>query len=344
MASNSSLKSFLLETKQPVFAVIDGAQFEDLPRKLFGGDFVHTPLYLDRGDGNRDRVLTAPQLVWLDRGRDRGSPVNTETRNPPDPDVVERLLELLGLAPAAVFWQCSAGGHALFRHLRTTNMILVPEDTETDYGKPYEISPLQTEGAMEGMSAPSNHVLVLFRHADANVMAQVLPTLNPAQVSRLLGPAEALCFAADPQWNEAGGVMGARRAPNLPERQAGMLKLEQENIRAISVRRDAALTRKVAGYLERVAPDRVSALEEGKLQKFAQYSLRESRRFGVETDAGHCRWAYMSLVTSGQLGQNPSVQEAMRADAPGYSADTRVALLMRHSFLAVKKQASREVD
>lgn len=50
----------------PVFAVLDGPQFHDLPGALFHGDFVSRPLYLDRGDNNPEQVVTAPHMVWLD--------------------------------------------------------------------------------------------------------------------------------------------------------------------------------------------------------------------------------------------------------------------------------------
>ncbi|WP_117190267.1 DUF4123 domain-containing protein [Rhizobium terrae] len=342
MDVTEQLKKALLLSDRPLFAVLDGAQFEDLPGTLFGGNFVHRALYLDRGDGNQERVATAPQLIWLDRQRTGGPVADEEASAPPNPEFVERLLAVIDAMPAAVFWQCSAGGEVLYRHLRTINMVLVPHDTETDHGRSYEASPLPPEDKPETSAERSDYTAVLFRHADANVMAQVLPSLNPAQFSRLLGPADALLFSPDPIWTEDGGIKGAKRTSDLPAPRSGMLRLEDHNIRAIGERRNAAAANKVADYLRKVAPARVSEIEDDKLRQFASRSIRESSGFGVETDAGHCRWAYMSLVTSGQLGRNPAVREAMQADAPGYSADMRVAMLMRHSLAALKQQAIRE--
>lgn len=70
MADYTALKPIILESDLPVFAALDGAQFDDLPNALFEGDFVHRPLYLDRGNGTSDQLRTAPQLVWLDRDGD----------------------------------------------------------------------------------------------------------------------------------------------------------------------------------------------------------------------------------------------------------------------------------
>lgn len=46
----------------PVFAVLDGAQFDNLPQELLLGDFVSRPLYLDRGDNNPEQIVTA--RIW----------------------------------------------------------------------------------------------------------------------------------------------------------------------------------------------------------------------------------------------------------------------------------------
>ncbi len=343
MTDTERLRRTLSLAEKPSFAVLDGAQFNDLPAALLDGGFFHQPLYLDRGDGNRERLATAPQLVWLDRERPDRPDMQGERTRAPVPQLVDRLLQLVGTAPAAVFWQCEAGGDALYRHLRTINMILVPDETETDYGKPYEASPSPPEENEADRTSPrGGYAAVIFRHADANVMAQVLPSLSRAQFSRLIGPAEAILFSPDKAWDEAEGIMGAKRTDDLPAPDRGMLKLERENIDAISIRRDRAAARNVADYLKEVAPDRSGDMQDEKLQTFALQSIRESKSFGVETEAGHCRWAYMSLVTSGQLGRNPSVREVMQADAPGYTADMRVTMLMRQTIASLKNQAARE--
>lgn len=53
-------------TKASTFAVLDGAQFDNLPDALREGEFVARSLYLDRGDNNPDQVIIAPHLVLLD--------------------------------------------------------------------------------------------------------------------------------------------------------------------------------------------------------------------------------------------------------------------------------------
>lgn len=344
MTDIEQLKHTLSQADKPLFAVLDGAQFGDLPAALLDGGFFHQSLYLDRGDGNRERLATAPHLVWLDRERQGRPDMQGENGSLPVPELVDRLLNMVGKTSAAVFWQCEAGGDILYRHLRTINMILVPDETETDYGKSYEASPLASaEDAGNSMRGTNKgYVPVLFRHADANVMAQVLPSLSHAQRARLFGPADAIAFLPDASWSETSGMMEARREEDLQEPGRGMLKLEKENIDAIGISRDRATARNIAAYLRDVSAERGTDMQEDKLQTFAMRSLKESRGFGVETEAGHCRWAYMSLVTSGQLGRNPSVREVMQADAPGYTADMRVTMLMRQTIASLKNQAARE--
>ena len=69
-------------------------------------------------------------------------------------------------------------GEALFRHLRQWNMVLIPRTTPpSDAGE------------------DPTHELVLFRHADANVLAQTLPALDPPCAARFFGPARAVSNA-----------------------------------------------------------------------------------------------------------------------------------------------------
>ena len=91
----------------PVFAVLDGAQFDNLPQELLLGDFVSRPLYLDRGDNNPELIITAPHMVWLDE-----RPEKITGRAPQD--TIPALLALIANRPAAVFWQCPDGADALY--------------------------------------------------------------------------------------------------------------------------------------------------------------------------------------------------------------------------------------
>jgi hypothetical protein len=220
-AQPTSLREALLLLAPPVFAVLDGAQFDDLPRQLLLGGFVSRPLYLDRGDNNPGQVITAPHMVWLDERLEKA------TGRAPDA-VIPALLDLVGDRPAAVFWQCPEGAEALYRHLRGINMVMIPA----------EVLP-EGDPATEADDAPA-----LFRHADANVMAQIEPCLTAPGMARILGPAEAILFLADPIWSPRGCVGQIRRNTDLRDPAPGMWRVSIETLRGLERFREECLRRK----------------------------------------------------------------------------------------------------
>ena len=227
LADPTMLREHLLRAKAHLYAVMDGAQFDDLPAELAARGLSFRPLYLDRGESERERA--ALQLVSL------GEPSGAA-------GAIDAVLELTASRPATVFWECPAGPDAIYRHLRTINMALIPKGTDADEADGAAASTAETEvivprqdGSRYGLSAAPNagaasvfppasaepeesgseaagetHEFVLFRHGDANVMAQVLPALNGAQFARLLGPATAISFAPDPKWVAEAGFLAER--------------------------------------------------------------------------------------------------------------------------------------
>lgn len=79
---------------QPCFAVIDGAQWSNLPGELAGAGLSGRSLFLGAGEA------TEAAGLWL---------VPLSGR----PDAVGAVLDLVGDKPAAVFWGCHAGEAAL---------------------------------------------------------------------------------------------------------------------------------------------------------------------------------------------------------------------------------------
>ncbi len=223
MADMDLLSRRLLEIEGPLYAVLDGAQFDDLPASLLDGDFEHRPLYHSDTIGDADRSRTAPQLIWLDRDRTRESAVERA-----DPAILKRLLRLVGTRPAVVFWHFHLGGDALFRHLRTLNMVRLPNEA---------LSPDEQKWSSE------TTVACIFRHADANVMAQVLSGLDPVEMARLFGPADSILFAPDGYWSKSGRAIEAKRPANLPKAPTGMLELSIETMARIADARSQGLRR-----------------------------------------------------------------------------------------------------
>ncbi len=193
MVDLKALRTEIEALEHPVFAVLDGAQFDNLPDALFDSDFVHKPLYLDRGGQGQDFELTAPQLVWLDRDANKAP----QHEDAPAPDILNTLFDLIDDKPAAVFWECPTGSQALYRHLRGINMVMIPRSALPKEEQPH---------------VEEEHVPMLFRHADANVMAQVFRNISYQLARRLFGPAKLIAFAPEEYWWDGGTAVLAVEA------------------------------------------------------------------------------------------------------------------------------------
>ena len=226
MSSTEALRAELLKLGCPVFAVLDGAQFDDLPRALIDGDFVNRPLYRDRGGQSRAFDLTAPQLVWLDR---KASCALRQEDRPCDPHVVDDLFGLLEDTSPAVFWTCTKGGDVLYNHLRKINRVLIPARYKP-VGLPHH-------------DDDDEDCAFLFRHADANVMAQVLPALPSDQLVHLLGPTEGVMFAPSIVWSLEASYDFRRRSYSSAPRRSGMLRFDEAVMETIEARRSIGILR-----------------------------------------------------------------------------------------------------
>lgn len=252
------LADLLVQAKLPVFAVLDGAKFDDLPYSLMRLGLVHRPLYVDRGAQTRDFDQTAPRLVWLDQTAD--SP-DWSVDRPCSPQVVAQVLDMLEKnLSAGVFWICAAGGNSLYRHLRRINMVRVPASSLPEDSRPRHQS--------------SDWQAMLFRHADANVLAQVLPCLGEARRSSFLGPAQAIHFAPDTVWSDDELVtVSAAAEPGT----SGMLTLDAGILACIEARRKQRLGHFVRAELTEYR-DQVPDYE-----RIIEAACRRAIAYGFET-------------------------------------------------------------
>lgn len=106
-----TLAEILPRVPARLFAVVDGAFYDDLPKMLKGADLLSRPLYLDAG--SVDGVLFGPHLVDL-----------------PDVAAITRFLACLGSAPPAVFWSWPGAQEELYGHLRKLAKVEIPLDRE----------------------------------------------------------------------------------------------------------------------------------------------------------------------------------------------------------------------
>lgn len=225
------LSELLIQAKLPVFAVLDGAKFDDLPYALMRLDLANRPLYSDRGSQTRDFDQTSPRLVWLDRGMDGRTGA---VEGPCSPYVLGQVMQLVKYdMSAASFWVCGAGSDSLYRHLRRINMVRVPTSSLPTDSRPREDNPeWQT---------------MLFRHADGNVLAQVVQCLSDRAKAHFLGPAQAVHFAPDPIWSEERIVSVISTFEHSP---SGMLTLDAQTLTCIEGRRKQRMVHFVRAELK----------------------------------------------------------------------------------------------
>lgn len=284
----------------PLFAVLDGGHFEDLEDDLAQAGIQSRSLFLKGGDGDMRR--DGPWLVPLQNRHAR-----------------EQVEDLVFAKPCAVFWSCPGGEQALWRHLRSINQVLVPDDRI-----------VQNDGQM---GRPIVYERVLFRHWDPNVLGGFLPLFSREQFARILGPATAILANT----TESGRFKRALRPDNLPPASKGTLRMEPAQIEIVKQAKVRIMVERVSDYLRLVAGDRAAGMSDGELAVFAHGSIRESMDLGVVSEGSHCRWAYMKLVSDGRISSSPYVIGAMRADDSTILPDDRVRILMQKIIQEMNK-------
>ncbi|AUH34180.1 DUF4123 domain-containing protein [Paracoccus tegillarcae] len=310
----------------PVFAVLDGAQFDNLPQELLLGDFVSRPLYLDRGENNPDQIITAPHMVWLDE-----RPEKVTGRAPKD--TIPALLALIVNRPAAVFWQCPDGADALYKHLRGINMVMIPKE----FAPPADFARLDDEQLGQSPS----HEAVLFRHADANVIAQTLPAMDAAEMARFYGPATHLFFASDPDWANGRDWLQADRSDGLPKPQSGLLTLSAATMEGIKHARERRSLQRTAGFLRRTLPRDFQGLSDHQLEQIARNSRKSGKELGVSSAGAHQRWAYLMAITEGRVAEERRVRDFIRSGDDKPDRQVKFAML---DTLERMKAVAAEID
>ncbi|MFF2321974.1 hypothetical protein ACFVTJ_13050 [Agrobacterium sp. NPDC058088] len=295
----------------------------------------------------RSAALSAKMMLSLQEGDPTGGgmlPV-------PEGDKVkveERLRKIVLLSqgkPAVVFWsgENDLASERLYRHLRGLNRIFVPKtwrgpDVSDELLRSEKASP-----AAEGdLSASESGTFAayepfIFRHADANVMMQIIPVLDEAQLSHLFGPATQLLFAPGHEWG--GGVKRARMAVSSDRPLGEPILMSQDMMASVSETRDQASRHKISGYLERNAGDHLKGMGEEERDIWIRSHIREARSLGVRSEAGLGRWCYLQAITGGRLTQQPGVTDYMTGGGEG-TPDEKVRLLLK----SVRAAAHRGVS
>lgn len=293
MTDGNGLIEAVLALPPEWFAVVDGGQFDDLPFLLTTAGLIGRPLYLE--GGSPDNQAAAGFLVALEHeGKLRA------------------LLDLLAARPAAVFWSWQNGAGALYRHLRTLNLVEIPNEAG-------EIPEDQVEPDPEAVPAFET---VLFRHWDPNVLSALLPLMTPEQRARFLGAAGGIALFAP----DHGGLKAGPRPAGLPPSPHGYLRFDAAQMAALRDARTDASHARIAVYLREAAPDQTAGMDDPALLAFVQAMQGQANAHGVETERGIAKWSYMAIITDGRFIDQNGVK-AFIADPLG-TPDRQVSLLL----------------
>ncbi|KPF71041.1 hypothetical protein IP69_08155 [Bosea sp. AAP35] len=243
------------------YAVVDGALFVDLAADLAIHGLGGRPLFLEAGDAAA--VSSGPFLISLSRADD-----------------IDRLRAMNAGRAAPVFWSWPSGEPALFRHLRTLNLVEIPDrQRETPDAPAYEA--------------------VVFRHWDTVVLGAMMPLLRPGQMARLLGAAAGVCFG--------GGSLAAFAGPEAVAADTGMLRFSPDQIARLNLGRVAASRQRIASYLREAAPVETGTMDAAQLQALIVHGENTGRALGLGSERALGKWTYMIAVTDGAVAEGPTM-------------------------------------
>lgn len=244
-----------------LFAVIDGGKFDDAEAALASAGLSGRPLYLEGADpGVR---AAAGHLVALTDRRD-----------------LRAVIALAKPREALVIWSWPSGFMALYRHLRTINLVEIPNEARA-----------RAVQHGEDVSDMPEYEAVLFRHWDPTVLASLLPLLDEPQRARFLGPAAGLAFHSTPH----GGLQSPSRSSDAGSMsQSGMLRFTSAQFQQLDVLRQAAVYREVADDLLLAWPDHIAPMGDAELIEFVKQTHRTAETFGLTTSHS---LTYLCLIT-----------------------------------------------
>jgi hypothetical protein len=319
-----------------IFAVLDGAFFANVSTDLRDvAGITYRALY--RYGDNYAVVVGGPWLAnpYRQNPAAPGYVHSSLSGGLPPPDdagnvelVISRLENILRVAgdkPGLVFWvgDASLTEEALFKHLRRLNQVLVPKErdvTEASAGELLAAAADQEERA----ATAQGYEPVVFRHADANVMAQVLPALDAAQFSRLFGPCRQIIYAPADDWG--GGIKRVRRTGELLP-PPGPLRWTTATMEKIREARLQRLDQKLAAALQEKYPDRDFPERPSLLESVQHHRRQAQSRYGVGIDQHFMDYLEIVLVRGEQ-----ATREAYFTSVMG-----RLGWLMEEKFQRLRR-------
>ena len=287
---------------EPLFAVVDGARYGNLPDLLKIQGLTGRSLFLDHADAEIEAASG-----WL-------VPLSDEAD-------LKKLLEVSDESCGSlVLWFCPLGETALHRHLRTINIVRIPSESIPE-DEPEKASDAEADTDKPARPAFGN---VLFRHYDPDVIASLLPLLDEAQFARLFGPATRIVMYSEGH----GGLRAAPRPDDLPIAPRGPLQISAEQIEDLELVMAEARDARVASYLRNVAPDAALEMDDHTLARFVAQSNASGGELGLTTERAQGFWAYMMLNSKGKIAKDETVREYIISDPETGTPDDKVYNLM----------------
>lgn len=286
------------------FAVLDGAQLEETSQRLSRSGLNYRCLYIGIED-NQNLKDTAPYLIRLNRSQSGGNA---------DPFLVEKVIGFADSLEPLVFWQCNEGEEVLYMHLRGINKVDIP---------------IQEEDG----SLTDSFERVVFRHSDANVMAQVMPALNMRELSRCVGPADYVLFKPDDKWHEK--IIHVEKGDYWPEAENGVFQISIPSYEKIIDNRGHGIITKIEIYLKEVLHNK--KLTNKDFKKIASESFNEAKSYNIKTEGGFFRWSFLYAASNNYFGKNPDIANYMNNTSITISSDERIKALMEETANEIRK-------
>lgn len=282
---------------KPVFAVMDGAGFFDLKSTLEEEGLYCRSLFLEHADKDIERAGG-----WL-------VPVEDEA-------AMLKILHLPDTAESMVLWTCPLGEPALHRHLRSLNVVIIPNDeTQPEH---------DAEADLDG-SKIADEQSVMFRHYDPEVVNSLIPLMTGAQFARFFGPATQFMWYSA-QYNNR------RRASlpdDLPVAPRGPLRFTAEQIAELEESRNDSSVLTIMKFLRKVDAKHASEMSDEELRWFVCHYMDDGRSLGMRGERALGYWAYLNLYSGGTLGRDQSFRDFMLHNTKFGSPDDKMYTLMQ---------------
>ncbi|MCK9541314.1 MAG: DUF4123 domain-containing protein [Novosphingobium sp.] len=259
-----------------------------------GAKFADLPAILQAGG------FTAHSLI-LESPR-QPAPRSGPWMLPLSPERLGQFLSIPGMQPSCVLWGGVSDPGVAFQHFRRINRARIVNDEK------------QPES-------------VLFRHWDNETLGLMLPLMTPAQKARLFGPFERAAFFVE---DAEGGVVALRESGTAPADDArrGPIHFDASQMATIEAGMLARSDRKIARYLRRNAAAHTGPADDEALQRYVGDCRAQAGAWGITSESGIGRFAWLQLVTQGRFAGMPEVHALMTAPSTA-TPDRKLKYLMQ---------------